>query len=241
MFGTQQNNPNNKPSANTRIATWYCDTSCLQLGFWDNNLSIKLNPTKAIDPDTGKITYDFDNRVNTAIVQEKAAPLLQAIEQRILPIIRGEVAFDGNPIKIGFPVGKEKTMGIFVEYKNDEKGVPSTYLTVYKNIGTDNCTTDILPYKFNKVECLFDYDNEKGTAETEVNEGEFMVFVSALRMLPTILGPSYHANKYYSIMDKSASSQMGQNSGGNYSRQSSNSGYSAPITNYSADSEDYPF
>ena len=51
MYGNYNNQAQSAPSVNTRLLTFYSDLSCLQIGLWNNNLSIKLNIAKGANAD----------------------------------------------------------------------------------------------------------------------------------------------------------------------------------------------
>lgn len=229
------NNPQQTPSANTRVTTLYSELSCLQIGLWDNKLSIKMNLATGKTPE-GRTVYDFDNRINTAITPDKAASLLHFAETTIIPKM-DEVEAGGaleKPIGISFDVGNGKTSRVSLEYKADENGVPSAYLVIYTNI-VNGKTNNVAQYKFNKGEMFKCYNNETGEVENvTATESEFLAFVNTLRFIPSVQGFSYHTDKWYSMTAKNFQSQnQGQNSNGG--------SYNAPVSDYSGPDDDLPF
>lgn len=234
MFGNTNNN-SNEVSVNTRIVTWYSDLSCLQIGCWNDKLSIKLNPIINIDEE-GVRKYDFEKRISTAISQEKATILVDSLKKDVIPVIES-ISKGGrleNKIGAGFGVGKNSAL--FIEYDNDEKGTPSLYLVIYRDIRSDKTSDEVYRYKFNKTELVKNYNHKTGTGEELMSESEFFIFYRLLENLSDILGLSYHGseyqNEYSSRKNKNNNYKGNSNSNQNYNQQ-----YSAPTTNYDEDDE----
>lgn len=227
MFNNNYNNNQQQaPSINSKLVTWYSDLSCIQLGLWNNNMSVKLNVAKGKNQD-GIMQYDFDNRISTAIVPDRAADLLEYIEADIIPEMKNASAgLEITPKKIGFDVGKGKSTRFMIEYVNDESGVPSAYLCLYSN-------GSAAKYKFNK------YEYVEGENATPIHkETEFYSFVKLLRNLPRVTIATF---KEHGVKNYEASAARFQNNGqftGGNSQPQQN--YNAPISNQSGDS-DYPF
>lgn len=242
MFGNSYNN-NNEVSVNTRATTLYSDLSCLQLGFWNTNLSLKVNPIVSIGED-GARKYDFDKRISTALTQEKSAAMLNDIDDMIIPEIKKVESGEKlkGMVSISYPVGKGSVVS--VEYKEDEKtGTPSTFLTLYRNIKADNTSDEVYSYQFNKSPAVKNYDATKGSGDEFMKEAEFFAFVGILRSLPELLGASYHGSTHQSEYS-SRRSNKGQYGGyGNRGAQGQETQASAPkfapISSYS--DEDLPF
>lgn len=239
MFGNTGNNNNNSTNVNTTFKKYYGELSCMYVGGWNENLSIKLFPYESTD-DNGKRIYDFKKKINTALVQDKIAALLDEIDKKIIPAIDEKKE---EKLSVGFKVGKDSA--VFVEWKADEAGVYNVYFTLYKNIQPDNTCTDKFSYKFYKTEVVENYDSEQGTGDEKKVEAEFLSFVAILRKAPDLLGISEHGAKFQKEQDTrssgfSNSSFTGGGSGftGNTSG-GNNSTYTAETGNF--EDGDMPF
>lgn len=235
MFGNVQNNNSNADkSVNTRIATLYGDISSLQLTYWNDKLSIKINPLQSISPE-GLRQYDYTRRATTAITQEKCLALVNDIEKNIIPKIESGESLTDN-INVGVAVGTKGT-AVYVEYKNDDKGIPSTYLTMYTNIDptTNKAPTEgIYSYKFTKTQVSVGYDSETGESKgTKAVESEFMFFFDKLKTMPQICGTAAQSINMDN-MNKSAPKNNYNSSYSNTQSQVNNS-YSAPVSDFSGE------
>lgn len=189
MFGNTGNNNNNSSNVNTTLKKFYGELSCMYVGAWNENLSLKLFPYESTD-ENGKRIYDFKKKINTALVQDKITALLEKIDEKILPAIKEKKE---ELTSAGFKVGKDSA--VFVEWKADTEGKYDVYFTIYKNIQEDNTSSEVFSYKFYKTEVVENYDNEKGTGDETKVEGEFNTFVAILRNAPELLGISEHGSK----------------------------------------------
>ena len=241
MFGiTPQNNgaPASAPSTNTKALTLYSEMSCLQLQYWNDNLSIKLNPATGKDAN-GATSYDFTNKISTAVTQERAIGILSEVHDRIMPAV--EECELGNPlekpISVAYDLGKDKSLRIQVGIKNDDTGMPVTYIAIFRGISPDGTCSNGIVYVFNKADFLRDYDNIKGNSLPQKRESEFRLFVSVLEKMTDIIGPIHHAIKHKTAMDASMSSTQFNANGGGYNK--GNTNYTAPTIQGGTD--DFPF
>lgn len=239
MFGNTGNNNNNDRSVNTRVRTLYGETACMQLAYWNDNMSIKINPLASVSPE-GLRQYDYNRRANTALTADKCLAIKAKVDEKILPAIETVKASGklSEPVNVGVQVGT-KGSAIFVEYKNDEKGTPSVFLTIFTNIGADNkaakeCTYS---YKFSKVVTFDGYEPEQGTAKEDFVEAEFLFFYEKIKNISDICGTAAHSvntdNAY-----KTAPRQNGNQSFSTGAAPTTS--YSAPVTSFST-SDDLPF
>ena len=240
MFGNTGNNNNNDRSINTRIRTFYGETACMQLAYWNENMSIKINPLASVNAE-GLRQYDYNRRANTALTSDKCLAIKMTIDEKILPAIEA-VKSTGTltePLNVGVQVGT-KGSAIFVEYKNDDKNIPCVFLTIYTNIGADNkapkeCTYS---YKFNKVAVVDNYDPDTGSGKEGVVEAEFMFFYEKIKSIADICGTAAHSvntDTAYKTTAPRSNGNQGFSSGG-----AANSAYSAPVTSFSS-GDDLPF
>lgn len=238
MYGNYNNQAQSAPSVNTRLLTFYSDLSCLQIGLWNNNLSIKLNIAKGANAD-GIMQYDFDNRISTALVPERIIELNNFIENEIQPEI--EKAHHGEPTiskSIAFDIGKGKNTRFALEYTPDENGIPTVYLSLYSNMGANGIPGNAARYKFNKSEYMVNYNPSTGSSDPHTQEAEFTQFADVIDKMSKITDETFarHGKKVYEM----GSQRSNQNGGGapQFNPQSQPN-YNAPVTSTAGD--DYPF
>lgn len=236
-FNGNNNNSNDNKNVNTKIKTFYCELSTLQLSYWNDFISVKINPIKSVTPD-GLRQYDYERRANTALSAEKCIALKEKIDSVILPKI-SEVAKSGKldaAVNVGLSVGKNGS-AIFFEYKNDEKGVPYVYLTLYTGIGQDNKAPSdgVYSYKFSKVATIENYDPANGTGTDDVVEAEFMFVYEKLKSITDVFGNASHSVE----SEKAFKPTFGNKSNNATQSQPQQQQYNAPVSNFNA--EDFPF
>lgn len=237
MFG--QNN-NNDRSINTRIKTFFSNLSCMQMSYWNDNLSLRISPCSGTNPD-GIRQYNYNQKISTAISGEKCLALYNKIKETIIPaldVYKKDKTFE-KPINVGVQVNN-KGSAVFIELKKDEKDIPYVFLTMYTNIGQDNKAPKegVYSYRFNKTIIVTDYDPENGTGTDEYIDAEFAFFCEKLKTMPDINGTAAHSvNTNAAYKTQSPSSGGFQNS--QQQQNTSQNNYSAPVSSF--DSEDFPF
>jgi hypothetical protein len=234
-FGVQNNNSGTK-NVNTKIRTFYGELSSMTVGYWNENLSIKINPLLNVTEE-GIRQYDFNRKISTAITADKCLALSKVVEEKFLPKME-EVKQTNTldaAICVCIQVGTKGT-AIAIEYKNDEKSKPFLYLTIYTNIGQDGKAPSdgVYSYKFAKVNVATDYDPENGTGSDEYIDAEFLYFYEKLKTMVGTIGASAH-----SINWDSANKQGNSNSSYSNGNNSQSSNYSAPVSNF--DASGFPF
>lgn len=244
MFGNiaKQNNFG-QPSVNTSIKYFYSDLSSLSLSYWNQNLSIKINPLQAINED-GRRVYDYSRRVGTALTPEKCLALSLEIEKKILPAIEkvqnGETLEE--PINVGVPVGNAGT-ALFLEYKTtDEVPEPTLYLIFYTNIQENKANPEYaFTYKFGKITVIEGYDPISGEAKEVPVEAEFMYLYDKMRNIQEIAGTAAHSenvNNAFKAMRTNPNNQSPISAMTQQSEQPQQS-YSAPTSTFN--DNDFPF
>ena len=249
MFNRNTTN-NDQVSTNTRAVCFTSDEAMLTVGYWNNNISLKLNPCVGKDTN-GFNVYDKDKRVSTAIVAEKAMALIEGINNHIAPAIR-KVAAGGvldKPISVSVAMAND-TGRISISYANDNQGIPSLYLVIYKNANDKGQYADQYGYKFNKTILSYNYDSATGMSETTNSEAEFSLFVEILKTAPSILGYVSHSIRYSNDISARFSAGRGNSSVNSFGGPSMG-GYSAPQSSapvmpaaeevYDASGSDLPF
>lgn len=244
MFNNQ-NSGSNSLNVNTRVFTFLSDTSMLTVGYWDKSISIKLNPASGKDANNFTV-YDRDKKISTAIVAEKSMALLEGINNHITPAIR-KVAAGGvldKPLSVSIEMAN-KTGRLAITYANDENGVPSVYLIIYKNGNETGRYSDEYGFKFNKTALSYNFDASTGRSDIVNSEAEFTLFTEILKTSVNILGEVPHSMRYNTEFTSRYSRPSGNNTGsfGSMPTYSNSARSEAPVQNYSdmADGDDIPF
>ena len=234
MFGNTGNNNSNERNVNTKIKTFYGELSALQLTYWNENISIKINPLTGVNAE-GIRQYDYNRRITTALTSDKCIAIAKGIEEKILPMIK-EGTVPEKPVSVGVSVGT-KGSAVCLEYKKDDKGIPSTYLTLYTNIGADGkaSSENIFPYKFCKTTLTEDYDSETGSSTSRAIESEFLFVYEKIKNISDAVATAAHSVNVSNAYKSTSNSKFNASGASNMS----NSGYAAPVTNYSGD--EFPF
>ena len=248
MFGNQSGswNQNNNQArdainVNTKVRTFYSDISCLQLTYWNENLSIRISPVNGVGTD-GVRQYNYNMRAATAITVDKAIALKKKIDEVIMPAL-DEVKKTNtlaNPVNVGMSVGN-KGSALFIELRNNAEGVPTVSLVLYTNIDAESNKAPadgVYSYPFAKTTMITGYDAETGAATTDTVESEFEFFVSKLDVMSKISTNVAHSvnleNAYKAVAKANYQARNGQG-GFNNANNGNDSGYSAPMSNVGSD------
>ena len=199
MFGgNNYNNKNNSTDITTRIRTFYSDLSALVVNYWNDRISIKLHPVQSINSD-GVRQYDYTKKISTALMQDKCIALTKKVDELLFPAMEKVKAGEKleKPVNTGVIVGS-KNSGVFIEYKNDDKDIPSFFLTIYTNIGQDKKAPKdgVYSYKFSKVDIIENYDPDNGTGKDDYVEAEFMFFYEKLKNISGVISDAAHSIDY---------------------------------------------
>jgi hypothetical protein len=214
MFGgNNYNNRNNSADVTTRIRTFYSDLSALVINYWNDRISIKIHPVQSINDD-GVRQYDYTKKIATALMQDKCIALTKKVDELLFPAMEKVKAGEKleKPLNTGVIVGA-KNSGIFIEYKEDDKGVPSFFLTIYTNIGQDKKAPKdgVYSYKFSKVDIIEDYDPDNGTGKDDYVEAEFMFFYEKLKNISSVISDAAHSIDYKNSTSSSTSNNYNAN------------------------------
>lgn len=238
LFGRTSNQTNNGINVNTTIKTFFGDLSSLNIGAWNSQLSIKLTPCTGLDTN-GMRNYDQNRRASTALTPEKAKALKEGIDKNIIPTLEKIKNMEDITLPINAAVSmgsNDKKNVLAIEIKNDDKGNPSVFLTLFQMIGMDNSADpqNIFSYKFGKNSYVSNYDYRTGSIGGEnMVESEFEVFYDILSKVADILPIAAHGVKYTNSLSAKFSpanggNSYGNNNGGTYNQQRSS--YEAPVS-----------
>lgn len=231
MFGnTNYNNSNaskNNNSTSTQIRTFFGDLSCFQISYWDDKISLKINPLASVSSE-GIRQYDYNRKIQTALTTDKCIALSKTIEKTVLPAIESK-----TDVSIGTILSKT---AIAINGKKEDKDY-NIYFTIYpliedsnKNLKIDKPNAYI--YKFNKTNILLDFNNDSGEGKEEQVHSEFLYLYSKLKHIANISGDVPHAINVNNNNKAKINTQSTQSNG-------TQQNYSAPVSSFNMDN--FPF
>lgn len=214
MWNNNGNNGYQQDSTNTHIQTLFGPLSYLQIGCWDDKISLDWVPMKGVT-EAGRVVYDKDQKIRTALTHDKVEALVANYTTLMRDkIMRGE---DPGPdgISVGVTVmsgGRDNTpkieRAVVIEYKRDGNGGYATFLSLTKDMTPK--TPPIVTYQFNSTKVVAGSSPEMGELKEGTREGELMWFMKLLELHGSINRYMAHANK---MAEKFSS--RNNNSGGN--------------------------
>lgn len=211
MFGNMQyNNSNNERNITTRVKTLFGDISSFQIAYWNENLSVKINPLLGVTPD-GIRQYDYNRRCITAINPDKCTALAEAINDKIMPLLNNK-EIPTEPISLMVQVGKSGFV-VGVEYvPNAETGTADLYFVMVPG-AAPGMEPEVIKYKFSKMDVMVNYNTSTGESESTITyEAEFLYFYDKLKRVTTIIGGAAHSVNYESAFKKNGYGDSGFNS-----------------------------
>jgi len=181
MFtNNSQNNSKNVVNVNTRSIQFRnkegFDPSALSFGFWNEFISIKINPALDKNKQTESKVFDYETTVSTALTAEKVTILINDFVEILLPALKD------NKIKsIGVPVGASSLFVIATG--NNKIGSNRPYVGIYKNLNEETKKPEMsICYEFNRSYRVDDYNEEEGTFEiTSGLHSELLTFMKLLK------------------------------------------------------------
>lgn len=219
-------NNNNRRSVSTNIKTLYGDTASMTLSYWNDMISIKMNPCTGTNAD-GVRQYDRNRSFSTALSIQKSKALVDLIEENILPLIKS--VSEGNklehPVNVAVQCGVKKAM-VIIQYSNDDRGKPFVCLYGYTSSNDDGTCEqqNMYAYKFGKTNVIKNYNPNTGEGDVVQVESEFEFFYNVLKNQASAFGAASHSNSYFTSW-----SNGGDN--GNHGNAPSNYGNNFPTSN----------
>ena len=165
---------NSKTSTSTQIRNMYSDeTSCLNIKFYNTNLSFQLYPYTGKDQN-GRSRYDMKSGQSTTVNFEGAYALFQAAKD----IIDGKV----QQTSLSVPCNGAS---LLLERKLGMNGMMETVFSISKN----NVT---IPFKFNTIQQQV---NTNGNVQTQVIEAGLGAFAKTIEGYLTGINADRHLDK----------------------------------------------
>jgi hypothetical protein len=194
--GFKQNNSKDKPSVNTRGYAFMnregFEPSAMTVGFWDDKMTITINPALEPSKQTNDRFYDYEKSVKTSLTLEKVMSLMYKISKEIIPAIESD-----TDKSIGVAVGNDGM--IAVGTGKSITGSIRPFLALFKGINPDTKKAELsIYYEFRTIDSIDDYDPATGkyTLGTKVYS-ELLLFIEILKS--TIIGMSNagtHSDRY---------------------------------------------
>ena len=247
MFGRNSNQNNGGSNVNTTFKMMFSDLSSLNIGGWNQQLSLKIVPSTGVDAN-GMRQYDQNRRASTALYPEKAIALAKGIKEVLIPAMEKVKAGEDleAPLAVSVSMGSnEKKNVLSVEYKKDEQGIPHFYLTLCQMLRPDNTVDpqNVYSYKFGTAAYVVGYNQVTGAYDKEEKvESEFDVFYQILGRATDILPIAAHGVRYSNSIGSKFTPNNNQQSNSGYSTASAaNAFYEAPVTSFSGSEMGLPF
>lgn len=179
MNFTAKTNTREQAQVNTRGLSFFnnesaLESSTMQLGYWNEMVSLRINPALPEDKQTETNKFDYDVNISTALTLDKAITLKKAVDEDILPAFN-----EKREVSKGVPVGGNSVISVGVKVVDDK---PEAFLAIYKSLDGDTKKPgDMLVYNFRTVYTVDDYNPETGEYTlTQGVPGELNVFTRAL-------------------------------------------------------------
>lgn len=197
MKYTSANNNKEQVNVNTRFMQFMnseaSTPSTMQLSYWNDMLSIKINPALPPEKRTQNSFYNYEEGITTALTAEKVLTLVSEIKREIIPAIKlGENKVIGIPIAGG-------TSLLTVSTGLKRFGVIRPFVTIFKNLNPETKRPEQqLSYEFINGLVVNDYDPETGSFTTDPVHSDLLLFVTCLENSIIGLTSSVtHSNRYH--------------------------------------------
>lgn len=152
------------------------DPSTVSFGFWNDMLSIRMNPALPKDQQSNTKVYDYDKTVSTALSATKVALLLEKVTKVLIPAL---------------DAGEDKTVGVVVAGDSlvcvgtgkSLTGEIRPYISIHKSLSQETFKPEMsIYYEFNKEQSIDDYNAETGKYVCSANMyPEITVMVAVLK------------------------------------------------------------
>ena len=224
MFYSRTNSNRQEVNLNTNFFNSYSDTCHVQVGGWNQQLSVKFKPCVGTDAN-GIRTYAEDKSqiVSTSITNENALALIEGFEATVLPAIRGEKESGTVSIVMG---SDDNRKVLTVGYKDG-----NAFISISIGLNEVGAAQQTITHTFNKKNYLEEYDPATGNAPEKSVEVELFSFMNKVRKVDDLIPVQAHSNRYYDMVRPVGSGGQ-SNTGFNNQRSApqQNSGYQAPTT-----------
>lgn len=229
MFMGRENNNNNGVNVNTKLFTSYSDTAMITLSAWNQQISVKVHPSKGLDSE-GLRQYATDNTevISTSLTLENATTLLDGVKEKLKPALdtKGES-------KVSVSMGNadnRKVLSLGVEGED-------TYFELAINVDENGKAEEknIIKHVFRKKMYMEGYDPKTGEGVMVTCNADFENFIIKIEDVYKLSPAIAHGINYSNAVKQSFRNNRSYNSNNNNNGGNSDSSYSAPVMNMSAD------
>lgn len=179
MDFSQNRNNQQRTSVNTRglqfSNTASKNPSTLQFGYWDDFISLKMNPPLAENMRSETKFFDYNSVVTTALTAAKAQTIADKIPTVIYPALA-----EKKSAFVGVPVGGGKSLfGVGVHAEGD---TAFAYAGIYKSLDENTKKPEsFITYEFQAAYVVRDFNPETGEFDLETDiPAELTLFHSML-------------------------------------------------------------
>ncbi len=168
MFNNNQNNAkDNSNDTNTRGLQFKnkdgFEPSTVSIGFWNDLLTIRINPALPPEAQTENRIYDYNKYVSTALTVEKITLLHEKIKNEVIPAIEKD-----EECTVGIPVAGDSLF--IVSTGKSKHGVIKPYMAIVKGINPDTKKAEmVIHYEFNKTSSVDNYNPDTGSYDINKN------------------------------------------------------------------------
>lgn len=225
FFGTMNNKSNGRSSINTRLYPAYSENSLLTITAWNQNLSVKIFPSKGTKNEKGLTDYysEEGTYANFTINTSNGIILSREIDERIIP---------------AYKESKKESVSIVSTSSNGEKKI----LTVFTDNGELACSvvtkvnedgsaeeSNVFTHIFTPREYLFNYDYKTGKREENLFPADFEVFRERINKIGNLIPDIAHSINYNKMV---RDSYFNSNSKNNYNNNNHGEEFSANVNSF---------
>lgn len=191
-MATQQSNAY-RQHTNSDGITLYGPDSCVQFGFYDLYLSIKMYPIKPENERNERSVYDYTNRINCSISREDILYLAYVIKHLMIPAsLKGEGCFRG------IKVSKSNTI-FCISNGIAETGQLDPYIAIYKNLDKNFRPSERRIFRFGPKKTITVYKPDSSEIQVlEDNISGLFILAEFFNQCTTLCGAEAHMQKYIS-------------------------------------------
>lgn len=178
-FNTGNNNSRDVVNVNTRGIQFMNSEghfpSTLQVGYWNEMLSFKINPALEKSQQTETKKFDYEKVISTAITLEKATILAEKIEREVLPAF-----YNNTEIFKGVPVGGDSLVGVGTKNMDGEM---IAYFAIFKSLDENTKKPEVsMIYEFRSGYTVDNYNPQTGEFSISKNiPSELILFMEVLK------------------------------------------------------------
>ena len=168
------------------------DPCAVSFSFWNDMLSIRMNPALPENQQSNTRVYDYDKTVSTALSATKISLLLDRVTKIIVPAIEA-----GEDKTVGIVVGGDSL--VCVGTGKAMTGEIRPYISIHKSLNQDTMKPEMsIYYEFNKEQSIDDYNAETGKYKcVEGLHAEFITFIAIMKAsVAALTNAETHVQRY---------------------------------------------